>query len=376
MSLPLIRPSFCWFALVFAVCALWATDSRAAPSCGLENWLVELNASANSYVAALGTTSEPEAARRFRTEMERYPRENLVKQIGAADLGANETALNAFIASRHHLLSLHRDNWGEMAKRYGDDPRFQAQSESLSRFLNSVPCDETAVDFLNATERTTPDLIDRLRAGVTDIAKIFSRAEPEELPAPLDPENFDEFRPANRKPPALNEAALVKQSGNIAFVLGIFTFLTAILAWSWLRYGILQRRAIRYPCTLPVVIFDGVTTRLGDLLNLSQLGAKLETDLPLNERQRVKLTIGPVTRTARVVWSNEHFVGLKFEKRLSEAELEELLGPFAASVYAQRAVAEWEEDAQSDRETVAPPSDGSGDAPQDIPPEDKDNAAA
>lgn len=325
--------------LAFLLSGPFLRGAVADPSCGLEDWLTALNDSANSYVSALGTPNEHERARQFRTEMERYDRDRLLKQIRAADLGANEKPLMDFISSRRHLLDLQQDNWGEMAQRYGGDPRFGAQSASLSRYLAGTPCDPTAPDHLNATEEAKGSLMSRLADGMQEIVEITASVTRKDAePGPVDPKNFDEFRPARHNAPRSAPPNIpLSPSGNVAFVLGLFTFITAISAWIWMRYGIVQRRAIRYPCALPVVIFDGLLPVIGELLDISQVGCKIESTHELHERQKVRLTCGPVERKARVIWRNNHFLGLKFDHQLTEAELKDLLGPHAAQIATERA---------------------------------------
>ncbi|MBW6417724.1 PilZ domain-containing protein [Celeribacter sp. PS-C1] len=335
LSLPLLGLlRLCFLAVVGLFCVVLPKSAKADPSCGLEDWLTSLNASANSYVAALGSASEHEAARQFRTEMERYDRDRLLKQIRDSDLGQNEKALMNYISSRRHLLDLHEGNWPEMAKRYGSDPRFGAQANTLERYLTAIPCDPDAPDFLNAAAEDDQSFMARLSGGVDEMISLLTPKEEEE-PAPVDPTNFDEFRP---HPPAPREKSTValSPSGNVAFALGIFTFITAITSWVWMRYGIVQRRAIRYPCSLPVIIFDGIAPVIGEFLDISQIGAKIESDLTLPLRQKIKLTCGPVERKARVIWRNNHFVGVKFDRSLSELEMRSLLGPYAAQISAER----------------------------------------
>ncbi|SFI65796.1 PilZ domain-containing protein [Celeribacter neptunius] len=321
-----------------------ALPGFAGPSCGLEGWLETLNTSADSYVKALGTAQEHQAARQFRTEMERYGREQLLKQIRAADLGGNESALMAFISSRRHLLELQKDDWPEMAARYGNDPRFNAQSQSLRQYIAGTECDPNAPDFLNGNGGQEQSFADRLSSGVaeiTDIVTAVTQGEDETAPIYADPANFDEFRSSMAgqqtvKPPTVE----LNPSGNAAFVLGLFTFFTAISAWAWMRYGIVQRRATRYPCVLPTVVFDGIMPAVGTMLDVSQIGCKIEIGLDLQIRQKIKITCGPVARKARIVWRNNHFAGVRFDKPLSEVELKELLGEYSKQIAQQRAEAE------------------------------------
>lgn len=328
-----------WLHMLLIYGAGFALPAMAEPSCNLESWLRALNRNANTYVAALGTPHEHDAARQFRTEMERYARGPLLQQIDAAELGNNKQALLDFISSRRHLLELQRANWPEMAERYGADPRFGAQSESLQNFFARTPCDPDATDFLNGEGEQEQSLIERVNSGIEEIADIVTSvtSKEEQPPAPVDPDNFDEFRPSlSAKPPKKPMPVTLSPSGNVAFVLGLFTFITAISFWIWMRYGIMQRRAARYPCALPTIVFDGIQPVLGEMLDLSQVGAKLDIDMELRLKQKVKITCGSVTRKARVIWRNSHFAGVRFERALTEAEMRSLLETYAAEVATAR----------------------------------------
>lgn len=273
----------------------------------------------------------------LRGELDRYDRQALLKQINHADLGRNRDALISFIAARQHLLDLHEGNWPEMASRYGKDPRFAQQTGQMEQFLRQTECDPNAPDFLNQGAQQRDGLFGRLISGVAELSELLPDQDTEladEIET-ADPDDFSAYTP-KRSATAQNSPPALPKSGNAAFVLGLFTFLTAITVWIWMRYGIRQRRRKRYPCALPAVIFDGIVPVLGEVLDLSQLGAKIETNLTLKTRQKIRLTIDNVEIKCRVAWKNQHFVGVEFSKPISEHDIEHLLGPFADKVAAER----------------------------------------
>ncbi|WP_215990672.1 PilZ domain-containing protein [Pacificibacter marinus] len=259
-----------------------------------------------------------------------------MNQINAADLGANKAALESFIVARRHLYDLSQDNWTQMATRFGADPRFASQSQAMSTFLQETECDPFAEDFLN-DDLAKPSVLERIRNAASSLTS------PSKAPAPtdkalssltFDPDNFDAFRAPRYQPKTENITIPISPSQNAPVYLGLFTFFASASIWVWMRVGLAQRRAIRYPCTLPIMIFDGSAPILGELRDLSQIGAKLETSLNVKVKSKLLITMSNTKRQARVTWKNQHFIGIKFEKALSAIEMTDILEVFSARVVA------------------------------------------
>lgn len=310
---------------------------HAATSCGLEKWLTSLNTTANAYVRAIGTQNQMTAARNFHIQMERYSRAQLVSQINEAGLGANKDALESFITARRYLYDLSKDNWVQMITRFGGDIRFEKQSQSMTTFLQKTECDPFAEDFLNDTvgKKSILQRITTAAASLTtpDVPPVDDSAA---SVLTFDPNNFDDFRAARYNPKTPRTVIPLSPSQNAPVFLGLFTFIISASIWVWMRVGIAQRRAMRYPCNLPIVIFDGSVPIIGELTDLSQLGAKLETGLKVRVRAKLLVTMNTTSRKARVTWTNTHFVGIKFEKALTETEMTDLLEGFADQVMAAK----------------------------------------
>jgi hypothetical protein len=245
-------------ALTFFLSLLYAPPARAAPSCGLENWITHLNVAANTYVNALGTQDQVSAERAFRAQMERYSRKQLVDQINEAGLGANKDALESFILARRHLYDLSRDEWSQMAARFGRDPQFIKQSQSMNAFLQDTECDPFAEDFLSPTE-TGASVWERLQKGVSKLTSTFDKtpADDDDAQSALtfDPDNFDAFRAERYN--THSKTIQLSPSVNTPIFLGLFTFVVSASIWVWMRIRIVHRRDERYPCSFPIVIFDG-----------------------------------------------------------------------------------------------------------------------
>jgi hypothetical protein len=152
----------------------------------------------------------------------------------------------------------------------------------------------------------------------------------------FDPNNFDDFRASRYTPKTSTIVIPLSPSQNAPVFLGLFTFIVSASIWVWMRIGIAQRRAMRYPCSLPIVIFDGSVPIIGELTDLSQLGAKLETGLKVGVKSKLLITMNTTRRKAWVAWTNTHFIGIKFEKALTETEMTDLLEGFADQVVAAK----------------------------------------
>ncbi|MBU2869037.1 PilZ domain-containing protein [Pacificibacter marinus] len=301
---------------------------------------MSLNTAANSYVNAVGTPDQISAERAFRAQMERYSREQLVNQINAADLGTNKAALESFIVARRHLYDMSQGNWTQMATRFGADPRFASQSQAMNTFLQETECDPFAEDSLNDTS-TKPSVLERIQNAASRLTPPSKTpAQIEKAPSSLtfDPDNFGAYMAPRYQPKTDNIIIPQSPSQNAPVYLGLFTFFASSSIWVWMRVGLAQRRAIRYPCNLPIVIFDGSAPILGELRDLSQIGAKLETGLNVKIKSKLLITMSNTKRQARVAWKNQHFIGIKFEKALSAIEMTDILDVFSARVVASHEI--------------------------------------
>lgn len=312
--------------------------AHAVPSCGLEKWLANLNAAANSYVTALGTPNQVATERILRRQMERHSRDQLIRQINEAELGTNKIALESFIVARRHLYDLSRHNWHQMAVRFGNDPRFASQSQAMNAFLRATECDPYAENFLNDTtaERS---VLERVQTAVSILAEppaasIEIDTEPSHFI--FDSDNFDDFKAPRYQPKTETIVIPLSPSQNAPVYLGLFTFFVSVSIWIWMRIGIAQRRAVRYPCSVPIVVFDGSVSILSELHDLSQLGAKLESDLTVKPKSQLHVTINKTMRPAVVTWTDQNFIGIKFDNALSEMEMTDILGGFAKRVAASQ----------------------------------------
>ena len=325
--------------ILLALAAFFPRGSAADPSCKLTEWLADIDSAANAYAQTLGTPDQIEAARQLRRNIDLYDRESLVKQIEAGDFGENTQALYAYIESRHHLLTLEQGNGVTGAARYSGDPRFSRQSAALTTYLGAVGCDPNAPDYLSNSGEE-PSLLEQARYAASEAFEEIFAPEPEKPepnPFNFDPNDFDDLQPSLPTPKPRQPIVPETPSSNLAFFLGIFTFFFSSTFWGWLRYGIVQKRSQRHPCLLPVTVISAAGESTAEIHDISQLGGKLDCEEGLTLGGRLEITIGPVTRRARVAWANNHFAGVTFDKILTEAEMKEILGPFADRIARARA---------------------------------------
>jgi hypothetical protein len=316
-------------AAMLLTCLLYSLSSLSAsalPSCSLSNWLTELNAASNSYIAKLGTSHEIGAIRSFRHEMERHPRERLLEHISAADLGTNKDAVLSFIAARHHLLELALNNWPEEALRFGQNDLFIKQSQGLADFVSQTQCLSNPKFDLNASTHSQYNgtLTEKLKAIFIAPPPIALKSQ-QDYAATFDPDNFDAFKlgqkshiapkPFGQRIPRL-----------IAVLAGTFTFVTAGTAWILLRRARIRSNrdgesdtqmsapeapkddtAFKFDCNFPVYLFDGAAPQLARCVQISPSQATVICTGPLAPASKLLIHFGD-NKSARPKFSSKRTV--------------------------------------------------------------------
>lgn len=87
-----------------------------------------------------------------------------------------------------------------------------------------------------------------------------------------------------------------------------------------------RRRSVRFAIEIPVILRTVVGDRNCRMENISDKGAKLETDTPPKEGMNCWLVLGEEEIYCRVVWANETSCGVEFERAISENRLIAMLG--------------------------------------------------
>lgn len=291
----------------------------AAPrvSCDLEHWLMSLETASAQFVQAAGTDEEELAALSLRRTLQRYPEARVRKQISDSGLGANSSALQAYVDARRYVVGLGQMALVDEARSYITDPRFTMQGQVLTAFLTRNNCTEEAPNHLEVTPlQSGSGKVREKVLGDTDVAYADNAARA----------RADGNRGSGGEdgPPV----EIVQPSPKKAFqTLGIIAGLGITTSGWWMRHKMLRRRARRHTCAIEIAFTHMDQTTAARIVDISQIGAKVACDQCLPPRSRVTLENRFGTLEAKVAWSNEHFMGVIFAAPLSQSDLASLLAP-------------------------------------------------
>lgn len=84
-----------------------------------------------------------------------------------------------------------------------------------------------------------------------------------------------------------------------------------------------HRTAAREEIVLPVVIGVGTTRHNAVMRNLSAAGAMIMTSAPLDPNMKVELQCGTICTGGTVIWQRESDFGIRFDKPVSERQVDE-----------------------------------------------------
>ncbi len=87
-----------------------------------------------------------------------------------------------------------------------------------------------------------------------------------------------------------------------------------------------QRRSGRFAVAIPVTFRTASGERLCHMANISDLGAKLETERPPASGVSGMLVLGADEIYCTVIWTNETSCGIAFERSIGEDALAEIAG--------------------------------------------------
>ena len=87
-----------------------------------------------------------------------------------------------------------------------------------------------------------------------------------------------------------------------------------------------QRRSARFVVAIPVVFRTASGDRQCHMSNISDAGAKLETETPPTKGVSGILLLGDEEVFCKVIWSNDTACGVEFERKVKEATLFHIAG--------------------------------------------------
>ncbi|WP_136057753.1 hypothetical protein [Candidatus Halocynthiibacter alkanivorans] len=292
---------------IFLTLCLWLMTSSVAMaqvSCDLETWLLNLETRSAAYAAAAGGPDEDMTGTNLRIVVQRYEPRRVTLQIQEAALGGNGQALEDYVKARQWLVKLRVGGWEDKALEMVRDPRFLRQGDGLTTYFTATRCNPDATDFLNGP--LDQSLLDKAVESLN---------------------NFRETISAQSERPSSNYVAPVNTTpaGDIAFILGSLTFVIASLTWLQMRAKVLKQRAMRYTCAARCNLDDGIVPQDGYIVDISQNSAKVGASWPPKAETKITLNSCGISRNATVLWSNEHFSGVRFDRPLTVEETQRLI---------------------------------------------------
>jgi hypothetical protein len=91
-----------------------------------------------------------------------------------------------------------------------------------------------------------------------------------------------------------------------------------------------RRTSHRLPVILPALIRVGEKTFTAKLTNIARGGAKFETSAPILAGAKLTVCCGAVVAEASVVWRNAEILGVNFDARLSDDQVQQQVTRSAA----------------------------------------------
>lgn len=274
-----------------------ARASEAQPICSVIRILLLWEQDARRLLA-LGTGPEAAELREaLESRLDRVfpyavefsvPGRNARAGRGASDAGS---AVLAFIAGRRKLLDLHRSGPPGAAQGFAAASFYRQQLEALEAAWHGPGGCLAAAAAPEADGARQPGAA-ALRAGTPQ------QIAPGGLSAALAP----------------LEGAGVR--GSRVLVIPLLALMVAALSVAALAAWD-QRLERRYPCNLPARLGVGKEVRRGRIMDISRRGAKFRADShDFRPGQAGRLLMGGMAIEMRIVWVNEHFVGMKFRRAI------------------------------------------------------------
>lgn len=287
------------FALLLA-----ALPTPLRASCDLAGWLGSVRRNATALEQSLGTPDQAMRAMVLGYTLTSAPEATLDRDLAAAGMGQDLVVIHAYLDTLARALTL-----------------LQA----------AAPPQETQA-LLTGAEFRALDL------GLQAALARTGCAEPDDAPRPptrLSSDNSNETDLASARNPARTDETLPAAGGKSGRQIEPATFLTllamisliATLAASWLRRRSLRqrRRAERHMVSITCRLEDENTPFLAEIVDISQLGAKLRTQRVLPEAQQIIISLAGRRVRATVRWSNRYYSGVVFQRPLPETLMPQLL---------------------------------------------------
>lgn len=272
---------------------LWlfgAVPAAASPLCGVVNALLQAQKQEVITFAAFGQPGEVAEIRRLSRLLQSARELGVSEKQFLGDLSPNQTKVLGYISSRAELLMVHLRGGHDAALRHvADNPNYGRYGQGLQEVADDLDC--------RGALARKGDGADRRRSS--------NEADLAQTPGQL--------RVSLLTPDLIFSLIMLCSLGVVCWAFFIF------------RSSPGGRKAKRYRLNRTVEIVVGRKSELARVIDISRSGAQISTPSISVVGENIEMSIGGVPRAAQIVWSNQHYAGLKFDEMLSQGDLSTLL---------------------------------------------------
>jgi hypothetical protein len=268
--------TLCLFVLWLPAPSLAQSDDRLA--CTVQEQLFGLMSDAGSFLSYIETGSPASAPAKMEKTLTKFTTGDLRKKLQASGLESAVNQTFSLLSKQRKILEKLQNEGVSAAQELALDLRARNQLATFRKQIVALPCD--------GTERNS-------RRGSTNLS------QSETLP--------------------IGEISVIATVALLVLA-AIFTLLDR-------REKIKKRRWKRFPCRLECVTRCGDGFHLAQVVDLSQVGAKLQIDCSCQPGDRLEIGLDGNSYAAKIIWQNSNFAGVVFRRRISVAQLRKLLSP-------------------------------------------------
>ena len=273
-------------ALIFLFALLAPLPVRAEPICRVADLLGAINTSSREAL----TTADPAiAASRIGNldlALRRLSKSTFMTTAPSGHDAATPRSLKGFIETRQSMVKVFRSQGPKAARTKMMDPLYKAQGFAVNRMLRRLDCSTRAPPH---TPESGPEASSHSPNGTSDRSGAGLGLS-------------DTLGSVQRIDPDWNIAILALLCVLIGFIV--------IVA----RMG--RRSDTRYYCDIPTQLRIGDVTLPARITNISRTGVQLCAESPFTAGDRGNILVDGASIKVKVIWVNQHFLGMKFQSRL------------------------------------------------------------
>lgn len=267
--------------------------ARAEGNCAFNDWLVQTYHAARAYEQAVANGRRSIPSDTLQRDVARFSSAELKSKLRSAGLSQHSATVSQFFTAQRSLMISQTQFGNHNARKMAQRPGFRQQAQKMKAFIGNMHCD--------SDPSWRPAGGGSFTKGATEVGGL-SPGQRLSLPHAIAADTFS----------LILVAAAICATGLV-----IVVFRTRAL---W------RRRAHRHGCALPCRLSGQGIRSMGEVLDISQMGAKIRADhaLPPDTKHCLVHLAGTIL-PGRIVWRNAPFVGVAFKPRLDRTTLAALL---------------------------------------------------